>query len=80
MNKAGNDAWWEQVREIHSEMPTGTHYKDAEIEVFYRLYRNMTKNGLSQSEIHNHFKEYFNIGRSAFYSRLRKVECHYVIP
>lgn len=77
--KAGNDTWWEQVREIHSEMPAGTHYKEAELEVFYRLYRNMTKNEMTQGAIREHFAQYFGIKHSAFYTRLRKMECNHVI-
>ena len=78
--KAGNDAWWEQVREKHEEMPSGTHPKETELEVFRIFYTRMTGSGMTQGAIREHFYQYFGIKHSAFYSRLRKVECKYVIP
>jgi hypothetical protein len=78
--KAGNNAWWDQVRNLHEGMPPGTHFKTAELEVFRILYTRMIGDGMTQGAIREHFKEVFNLGYSAFYGRLRKVGCQYVIP
>lgn len=77
--KVGNDAWWDQVKELHPTMPSGTHPKETELHVFRILYERMIKDGMTQGAIREHFQEYFGIKYSAFYSRLRKVECRYGI-
>lgn len=77
--KKGNDLWRTQIQEKHMEMPTGTHPKETEIEVFRILYERMVKDGMTQAVIREHFKESFDIRYSAFYSRLRKVEAKHVI-
>lgn len=77
--KTGNELWWSQVASMLTEMPQGTHYREAETEVFYRLVHRMESEGLSRQVIRDHFQLTFNIGQSAFYSRLRRVGMKYVI-
>ena len=77
--KVGNDLWWSQVSAIHETMPKGTHFKEAEIELFYRLYSRMREDGMNQEQIRSHFVTTFNIRYGAFYTRLRKVWCRHVL-
>ena len=78
MTKPGNNLWWSQVQDLHHAEGGTRHYKETEIEVFYRLYKVMKEDGMKQAEIQQHFKEVFGIGYSAFYSRLRKMGVKYV--
>lgn len=79
MMKTGNNLWRIQIQDKHMDMPSGTHPKETEIEVFKTLYERMAKDGMTQAAIREHFKEAFDIRYSAFYSRLRKMEAKYVI-
>ena len=77
--RVGNDLWRSQIMEIHEEMPSGSHYRESELELFYRLYKRMSDEGVTQGAIRKHFEEVFNIKHSAFYGRLRKVGMKYVV-
>jgi hypothetical protein len=77
----GNSLWWSQVRDVQEEMGVGsTHYKEAEMECFHRLYSRMKEDGMKQGEILKHFEEAFNLKYTAFYTRLRKVGKNHVMP
>lgn len=75
----GNDLWWSQVADLHEEMGKGIHFKVAETELFYRLYKRMKGDGCTQQTIREHFEQTFGIKYSAFYTRLRRVGKIYVI-
>lgn len=75
----GNNLWRSQVNDIQQEMLPKPHFKEAELEVFYRLYSRMKNNGMSQGDIRKHFKETFGIGMTAFYTRLRKLGIKYML-
>jgi hypothetical protein len=73
MARSGNDLWWDQVLLMKDELgDPKAHYKDVEIETFKRLYLRMKDDGMKQDEIRQHFKDTFNLGYTAFYTRLRK--------
>lgn len=74
----GNELWWSQVQDLHDKEGQGKHYKETELEVFYRLYRIMKDDNMTQGQIRDHFETTFGIGYSAFYTRLRKVGRKYV--
>ena len=73
MARSGNSLWQSQVYLQQDEMPPKTPYKDAELEAFRVIYKRMEEDGMKQGEIMEHFKTTFNLGYTAFYSRLRKV-------
>lgn len=75
---SGNDLWWSQVQEVHEEMGE-VHFKRAELELFYRLYKRMKDDQYTSEQIRDHFEQTFNIKKTAFYGRLRKVGFLYVI-
>lgn len=77
MKIVGNDFWWSQVRNIQEEM--GSHYKDAEIECFYRLYKRMKDDQMLERDIMAHFQESFDIRYTAFYTRKRKAGLKHVL-
>ena len=77
---SGNDLWWSQVQEMHEDMGTGeVHFKRAEVELFYRLYKRMKDDQYTSAQIRDHFESTFNIKYTAFYNRLRKVGKYYVL-
>ena len=76
--KTGNSLWWETVQAFKDEQETKMHFKEAEIEVFYTLWKRMDQDGMTQEAIREHFKSTFDIGHSAFYGRLRKAGMKYV--
>jgi hypothetical protein len=72
MSKGGNDLWWAQVTYAHSEQRPRITYKEAEIELFSRIYAQMQMDRMSQEQIRDHFESTFGIKHTAFYRRLRK--------
>jgi hypothetical protein len=77
MSKGGNDLWWSQVAYAHSEHRPRITYKDAEIELFSRIYTQMQMDRMTQEQIRDHFEKNFGIKHTAFYRRLRKVSERY---
>jgi len=74
----GNDLWWAQVESKQQEL--GTHYHDAELELFTVAVRKMAMDGMTMTMIREHFHEVFGIGMSAFYARLKKMGTRWVLP
>lgn len=78
MNEIGNDLWWSQVQEIHEELGD-VHFKQAEVELFHRLYARMKQDGYTKTQIREHFESTFNIKKAAYYGRLRKAGYSHVL-
>lgn len=79
MSKSGNDLWKSQIQSMLDDMDGEVHCKEAENELFTKLYMRMVKDGMTQGEIREHFTTTFGIKYTAFYTRLRKVGMKYVI-
>lgn len=78
MARTGNELWWSQVLNKQAELKL--HYAEAEMEVFTTLIRTMVQDGLSMSAIKDHMKDVFEIGQSAFYTRLKRMGARWVLP
>ena len=74
----GNTIWWGQVQEKQHTL--GVHYQEAELELFAQVIRLMVKDGMTMTQIREHFKNTFNIGMSAFYARMKKMGTRWVLP
>lgn len=77
---AGNDLWWSQVASKQENMPKGTHWKDAELELMAHIIRTMIKDGEPMGRVTAHFKDVFGLGTTAFYARMKKMGTRWVLP
>lgn len=77
--KTGNDLWWSQVQDLHTQEGGKRHYQEVEADLFYQLYKIMKEDNMTSEEIRLHFKETFGLGYSAFYTRVNWMRRKYVI-
>lgn len=78
MAKTGNDLWWSQVSSYQQQHDCTVG--EAEAGLFTEIVRRMTTAGIGMTGIRDHFKDAFDIGKSAFYTRMKKMGVRWVLP